>query len=99
MEVYKVADSPEEVFTLEGKTRNKRVSNPFRDSLVTNLSDMVEILPALNVTNDPELEKFAELAKKELLFYTAEDLRQSSAVRQVVIDKADEILKKMSDYV
>jgi hypothetical protein len=39
------------------KITGERVEHPFRDSIVTKLVKLVDVLPRLNVTNDPELER------------------------------------------
>jgi hypothetical protein len=45
------------------KTTEQGVEHPFRDSIVTNLVKLVDVMPRLNVTGDPELERLtAQLA-------------------------------------
>ena len=41
------------------KVTEEGVEHPFRDSVVTNLVKLVDVLPKLNVTADPELERLA----------------------------------------
>src|ERR1700758_2288389 len=43
------------------------VKNPFRDSVVTRLVKLVDVLPKLNVTADPELERLAAPGRASLL--------------------------------
>ncbi len=50
----------------------------FHATLVTNIFDLVELLPKLNVTGDSELNRFAEEARQKLCTYTAHDLRSMS---------------------
>lgn len=38
------------------KVTGEGVEHPFRDTVVTNLVKLVDVLPKLNITNDPELE-------------------------------------------
>ena len=42
----------------------------FHATLVTNIFDLVDLLPRLNVTDDPELNRFAEEARQKLCTYT-----------------------------
>ena len=42
------------------KVTGEGVEHPFRDTVVTNLVKLVDVLPKLNITNDPELERLAE---------------------------------------
>jgi hypothetical protein len=39
------------------KVTQQRVEHPFRDTVVTNLVKLVDVLPKLNITNDSELER------------------------------------------
>lgn len=66
-------------------------SNIFRDSLVDNVWQMVEVLPGLNVFNDPLLDEVVKRAKAELLIADAADLRTDQDLREVVADSAFDI--------
>ena len=79
----------------------ERLSQPdakFRDSLVGNLRDIIQIIPALNLTSDPQLESFRVEIAKELAIWNPDDLRDSKLTRKQVADKAAEILAKMQGY-
>jgi len=73
------------------------VANPFRDSIVTNLVKLVDVLPRLNVTRDPELERLTEQVRASLLVDPAE-LRESEIVRRETAAKAAMITRQMSAY-
>jgi hypothetical protein len=64
----------------------------FRDSLVTNTTDLCSILTRLNVTNDPKLEEARREVEKALVGLTAHDLRQDNELRQDTKRRVDEIL-------
>ena len=64
----------------------------FRDSLVTNATDLCAMLTKLNVTNDPKLEDARQKLERALLGIDAKDLRKNDAVRQDVKSRVDEIL-------
>jgi hypothetical protein len=61
----------------------------FRDSLISNIRDLAEVMPGLNITNDPQLDALAAKAM-QLTEYTAEDLK-SSGLRAEVQKRAAEL--------
>lgn len=65
------------------------------DSLLGNLLDIADLIPALNMNNDPALSQFAADAKAAFSGYTIEGLKKSQDTRKEAIRKADEILRKM----
>jgi hypothetical protein len=73
------------------------VEHPFRDSLVTNLVKLVDVLPKLNVTQDAELERMAEQVRSTLLVDPGE-LRKSESVRVETAKAAADIAARMSGY-
>lgn len=67
----------------------------YRDTLFSNVSELVDILPSLNVLEDPELDKAARKVKDEVLAYTAQQCRDSKAARLAAAAKVDSILAMM----
>jgi hypothetical protein len=61
----------------------------FRSSLISNIRDLAEVMPGLNITNDPQLDALAAKAM-QLTGYTAEDLK-SSGLRAEVQKRAAEL--------
>ena len=74
-------------------------SGIFRDSLVENVHDLVNLLPALNVTQDPSLARMANEVRQKLCGHTPNELRKAEGVRGRVARDADEILDRMKGYV
>lgn len=70
----------------------------FRDSLVENIRDLADTLPALNIKDDPNLTKIHESIVKNLCKYDAEDLRIDDAVRRKTAKRAKAIHDKVSKY-
>jgi hypothetical protein len=70
----------------EGKT-----TNPFRDSTVTNLIELAEILPGLNVTNDAALKKATTAITLELRELDPDVLRKDKGKRTNVAATAEKI--------
>jgi hypothetical protein len=79
------------------KVTGNAVEHPFRDSVVTNLVKLVDVLPKLNVTADPELERLAAEVRASLLV-DPEELRKSESVRNETAKRAAAIADMMGAY-
>jgi hypothetical protein len=73
------------------------VAHPFRDSVVTNLVRLVDVLPKLNVTGDPELERLTAQVRASLLV-DPKELRRSDDVREETRKAAAAIAQQMAGY-
>lgn len=73
-------------------------ANPFRDSLVGNIRELVGILPSLNLTNDPNVARFAD-EMRELCAHDAQSLRDNMFTREDVAAKAEAMLDQMRQFV
>ena len=65
----------------------------FSYSLVENVRELADLLPAFNLDNDPALDAIAKRIKKELCAEDAETLRHDDKVRKSVAKSADDILR------
>lgn len=79
------------------KETGQGIEHPFRDTVVTNLVKLVDVMPKLNVTADPELERLTTQVRASLLV-DPEELRRSEAVRTDTATKAAKIAEQMSAY-
>jgi hypothetical protein len=79
------------------KTSDEGVEHPFRDSIVTNLVKLVDVMPRLNVTADPDLDRLTSQVKASLLVDPAE-LRKSEDVRTQTAKAAARIAEQMAGY-
>ncbi|HKS76448.1 MAG TPA: hypothetical protein VJQ82_24755 [Terriglobales bacterium] len=79
------------------KTTELGVEHPFRDSIVTNMVKLVDLMPRLNITGDPELERLTSQVRASLLV-DPEQLRQSESIRADTAMKAARIAQQMSAY-
>lgn len=84
--------------TVNDKGRAK-VNNPFRDSLLTNITELLDVVPALNIADDPALVAMSQQIRREIAGHTLEELRDSPAVRSQVADTADSIMSKMAGFI
>jgi hypothetical protein len=75
-----------------------KVKNPFRDSLVSNITELLDLLPSLNLTDDTNITQFAANIRASLTQYTPDQLRESEIVRASVVASADEIMIKMGQF-
>lgn len=79
------------------KVTEEGVEHPFRDSIVTNLVKLVDILPKLNVTGDGELERLATEVRTSLLV-DPNVLRKSGPLRTETAKTAEVIAERMKMY-
>jgi hypothetical protein len=66
--------------------------NIFRDSLVENVRELADLLPAFNLADDPKLTAITKRIKTELCAETADTLREDEKVRVTVQKSADQIV-------
>ena len=79
------------------KATEEGVEHPFRDSIVTNLVKLVDVMPRLNITGDPELERLTAQVRSSLLIDPVE-LRTSESVRRETAKAAAKIAEQMAGY-
>ena len=70
----------------------------FRDTIISNIRDLVDILPGLNISGDVNLEKARQELEKELTDIDPEDLRESKESRTEVAERADAILNNLAGF-
>jgi hypothetical protein len=68
----------------------------FTGSLVENVRELAELLPAFNLTNDPAFAAMADRIQRELCAEDAKTLRENDKIREVVQKSADDILRDVS---
>lgn len=68
----------------------------FRDSLLENAVELVDMLKHLNITKNPDMEKARLDLKSAISKYDLDDLRSSMVARQTVKAEVDAILSKFN---
>ncbi|GEP97684.1 hypothetical protein [Chitinophaga cymbidii] len=68
----------------------------FRDTLVTNIQELVDILPRLNFTNDKDITAVIDSMKTLLIHPDA--LRKNATIRNQKAEEAKAILDKINDF-
>jgi hypothetical protein len=78
----------------------ERLKDPeaqFRNSLVENIAELIDLLPRLNLTDDPNLEAMRREVEDKLIC-DPQTLRDYTTVRQSVADDAQAILDAMAPF-
>jgi hypothetical protein len=70
----------------------------FRDTTVSNLKDIVAMIPELNFMNDPKLTQIGLQVSKALATFEPKDLRNNATSRATVGNEAAEILESMKGF-
>lgn len=70
----------------------------FRDSTVRNIEELVELIPGLNVLDDPELNKLGVEIKQKLTGIDPADLRKNPEVRSQAAKDAEDIMERMKGF-
>ena len=68
----------------------------FRDSLVGNIQELCDLIPALNFKGDPELDALAQTARARLANMDPDQLRQDLKVRGQIAGEAGALLAKIT---
>ena len=68
----------------------------FRDTLVTNIQDVVKLIPALNLTNDAQMRAAAKSIEEKLASLSADDLRNNKVIRREAAEAARQIAQRFS---
>jgi hypothetical protein len=80
---------------------SERLNDPkavFRDSLVSNIEEITEIIPRLNLTDDPALNRLTEEARTKLTANPPEKLRTDINTRKETAKAADDLLITMAAF-
>lgn len=79
-------------------TKGQRATGTFRDSLVSNVTELLGVLPSLNVTGDAHLNDLRMQMADLLQGVDAQDLRDDDTLRRTTAAEAQAILAKVNDY-
>ena len=70
----------------------------FRDTTVRNIDELLDLLPGLNVLDDPDLTAMGEEIKAKLMGYEPKDLRKDPETRSQAARDAEVIMERMRSY-
>lgn len=80
---------------------HERMDTPdavFRDSLIENMAELVELIPGLNVLDDPNIEGIRQDIAKRIAGVDPKDVRKDPEFRQELAGEAQEILDRMAGF-
>lgn len=72
--------------------------NKFHNALITNIEEVLDVLPALNITNDPALEAAAQEVRRKITCHSADSLKNGGIFRQQVAADAAAILATIGEF-
>lgn len=78
-----------------------RMANPsavFRDSTVTNIGELLNLIPGLNVLDDPAIETVRNAIATSLGGIEAKDIRKDPALREELAGEAGKIMDTMAGF-
>lgn len=79
----------------------QRMADPkavFRDSTVDNVHDLLDLIPGLNVLDDPGIEEVRALIAEKLGGADAQEIRKNPDVREELAADAQAVLDKMAGF-
>lgn len=95
-----VREAWQRVYDVVSRARERLAipENVFRDTLVENAQELCALLPSLNVTDDPALERARQDIEGSLCRYTPDDLRNNPVVREDVAEKMADVMARMAGF-
>ena len=80
------------------KEYNSGEKKKYFEAWLDNVQMVVDIIPALNFTQDPKIEEIRLRVERELLGYSNEYLKEADHARENVQKAAADILAQMAGY-
>jgi hypothetical protein len=71
----------------------------FRDTLISNLEELIDLIPKMNIAGDPKINEIAAEAKLKLTGWDPQDLRDDDDLRKQVSKDAEKILGNMDGII
>jgi hypothetical protein len=79
--------------------KGDRAEGVFRDSLVENVRELVELLPSFNLLDDRKFERIIKDMQTKLCVYDAKELRENESAREAVAADAEDILARAQELI
>lgn len=80
------------------KKKGTKAEGSFKDSLVSNVKELADLLPAFNLTGDTKLTALHKHITEKLCAYEPDALREDTALRKQVAKDAKNILQQVEDF-
>jgi hypothetical protein len=78
--------------------KGERAEGVFRDSLVDNVRELVDLLPSFNLTDDKKFDRIIKDMREKLCVYDAKELRENESAREAVATAAEDIVARAEAY-
>ena len=89
----------ERLSTVVGHFATRMASDDiFRDTTVSNIEDLLDLLPGLNVLDDPDLKAMGDEIRAKLSGHDPKTLRKQPEVRSQAAKDAQEIIDRMGSF-
>lgn len=85
------------IHAVERLTDDDKGGKIFRGTLITNIEAAIEAAETLNIENDEQLAKLSASVRSVFDGISADDLRRSKQLRKSTAEKAEDLVKKISD--
>lgn len=93
-----VSAMAEKLAAYRPKTDTERAQGIFHATLVGNVRDLVDVLPALNLTGDARLADMIERTRAKLITFDADQLKEDDNARAQVQEAAQAIADDMASF-
>lgn len=80
------------------KKKGVKAEGSFKDSLVSNVKELADLLPAFNLTGDAKMTALHQNITEKLCAHVPDALREDTALRKQVAKDAKNILKQVEDF-
>ena len=78
--------------------RLEKDDNIFRDSMVENARELADIMPKLNITGDPELDRLTSVVREKLTAHDPQVLRTNMGARREVAAAAKNVVSDIETF-
>jgi len=69
----------------------------FKNSLVDNIADLINIMPEMNLMNDPKLTEIAAKIQQDICIFDPEELRHDEQSREKAVANSKEVMDTLSN--
>jgi len=81
-----------------GHFKDRMGAEVFKDATIENLAELAEIMPGLNVTNDPAINKLAKDIQSRLLGHEPKEIREDDRLRKSLGKEAQKIMSDIGGF-
>lgn len=77
---------------------DSKETKTIRSAIIDNVQELTDILPALNLADDPELLKMAQEAQERLATHSAKELKEDASLRKQVKMDSAALARRVDEY-